>query len=115
MINQTVKLEIFIPTDCLDSLREALRSAGAGAFGNYDSVLSYSIVKGCWRPLAGANPYDGEIGELCERDEYKVEVCCRAENIEKTVSAIKAVHPYEEPVINIIPTLGNKYFDKTFL
>ena len=102
----TVKLEIFVPIDYLEKLRETLRAVGAGAFGNYDSTMSYSIVKGCWRPLPGADPYDGEIGVLCERDEYKIEVCCNAEDIEKTITAIKATHPYEEPVINVIPLVG---------
>jgi hypothetical protein len=41
-----VKLEIFIPPSCLEQLRITLRSVGAGAFGNYDSVLNYSRVKG---------------------------------------------------------------------
>ncbi|MCL2048844.1 MAG: cytochrome C biogenesis protein [Defluviitaleaceae bacterium] len=97
-----IKLEIFIPADYLEKLREALRSVGAGAFGHYDSTLSYSAVKGCWRPLLGANPYDGELGVLCERDEYKVEVNCNDDILEKTLEAIKTIHPYEEPVINII-------------
>jgi|GEM_PF-334840 len=104
-----VKLEIFIPTTHLEPLREALQSAGAGAFGNYDSTLSYSPVKGCWRPLAGANPYDGEIGKLCEEDEYKVEVNCPNEILQKVVDTIKAVHPYEEPVINVIPIMATTY------
>ena len=99
------KLEIFIPCSHLAVLRETLRSAGAGAMGNYDSTLSYSLVKGSWRPLLGANPYDGEIGVLTEADEYKVEVCCKTENIEQTVEAIRAVHPYETPVINVLPLL----------
>ncbi len=103
-----VKLEIFIPTSHFDVLREALRSAGAGALGNYDSTLSYSLVKGCWRPLPGADPYDGEIGILCEAEEYKVEVCCEAEKLEQTVRAIREVHPYEEPVINAIPLISLK-------
>ena len=33
----------------------------------------------------------------------KVEVTCRAERVEETVAAVKAVHPYEEPVINVLP------------
>jgi len=100
-----VKLEIFIPCSHFEILRETLRLAGAGSFGNYDSVLSYSTVKGCWRPLPGADPYDGEVGILSEADEYKVEVCCDKENLEKTINAIKAIHPYEAPVINAIPLL----------
>ena len=100
-----VKLEIYIPVTHLEPLRETLRSAGAGASEKYDSVLSYSPVKGCWRPLPGANPYQGEIDVLCEADEYKVEVCCPVENLGETVNAIKSVHPYEEPVINVIPLI----------
>ena len=100
-----VKLEIFIPVTHMEPLREALRSSGAGSFGNYDSALSYSHVKGCWRPLPGANPYNGEIGVLCEADEYKVEVCCLLSKLEQTIRAVKAIHPYEEPVINVIPLL----------
>ena len=98
-----VKLEIYIPISHLEQLRSTLRSVGAGAFGNYDSVLSYSRVKGCWRALEGADPHIGEVGVLCVQDEYKVEVCCQTENLEQTVRAIREVHPYEEPVINVIP------------
>ena len=105
-----VKLEIFIPTGFLGNLRETLRLAGAGALGNYDSVLTYSTVTGSWRSLPGANPFDGEIGVLCEREEYKVEVLCRMERLEETICAIKAAHPYEEPVINIIPLMDSGSF-----
>ena len=101
-----VKLEIYIPVSHLESLRETLRTIGAGAAGNYDSVLSYSLVKGCWRPLPGANPYEGEIGVLCEADEYKVEVCCTVEAYKQTIEHIRVVHPYEEPVINVIPLIA---------
>ncbi|MCL2286266.1 MAG: cytochrome C biogenesis protein [Firmicutes bacterium] len=101
----TVKLEIFVPKSHLVPLRDALRAVGAGVVGNYDSVISYSTIRGNWRPLPGANPYDGEVGVLCEGDEYKVEVRCLAAKLPETISAIKTVHPYEEPVINVIPLL----------
>ena len=100
-----VKIEIFIPCSHMGVLQEALRSVGAGAFGNYDSALSYSPVTGCWRPLEGANPYDGEIGELKYAEEYKVEVCVMEENLAKTIEAIRKVHPYETPVINAMRLL----------
>lgn len=94
-----------MPVTHLEQIAEALRSVGAGAIGNYDSVLSYSAVKGRWRPLPGANPYNGEIGKLSEVDEYKIEVCCRTADVEKTIRAVKSAHPYEEPVINTIPLI----------
>ena len=46
------------------------------------------------------------MGELCTATELKVEVTCRVADLEKTVAAVKAVHPYEEPVINAIPLLA---------
>lgn len=104
--SKMVKLEIFIPCSHLEILRETLQQAGAGATGNYDSALSYSMVKGCWRPLPGANPYDGKIGVLTEADEYKVEVCCKTENLNNTIQAIRIIHPYETPVINVIPLIN---------
>lgn len=97
------KLEIFAPEDCLDALQAALAQADAGHLGRYDSCLSYSLVTGCWRPLEGSRPYLGREGEVCRQREVKVEVTCRTEQVERVLAAVKAVHPYEEPVINVIP------------
>ena len=97
------KLEIFIPETHLEPLRKALLAVDAGHIGNYDGCLSYSRVTGCWRPLEGTTPYSGEEGEFCSEPELKVEVTCRTERVEETLTAVKAVHPYEEPVINVIP------------
>ena len=97
------KLEIFVPESHLEAVREALRRVDAGHIGRYDSCLSWHPVTGCWRPLEGATPWLGQAGELCSAPELKVEVTCRTEQAEAAVAAVKAVHPYEEPVINVIP------------
>lgn len=99
------KLEIFIPESHFPALQKALRDVDAGHIGRYDCCLSYSPVTGCWRPLSGTNPYIGKEGEISAAPELKVEVTCRTENARRTVEAVKAVHPYEEPVINVIPLL----------
>ena len=98
-----LKLEIFIPESHLKKLQQALRNVDAGHIGNYDSCLSYSKVMSTWRPLAGTQPYSGQIGTVSEEPEYKVEVTVAAERLEETVAAVREVHPYEEPVINAIP------------
>ena len=97
------KLEIFIPESHFAVLQKALQAVDAGHIGRYDCCLSYSRVTGCWRPLAGTDPYIGRENEISEEPELKVEVTCRTENTDRTVEAVKAVHPYEEPVINVIP------------
>ena len=100
------KLEIFIPESHFRVLQQALQEADAGHIGNYDSCLSYSRVTGTWRPLEGTHPYIGAEGEISEEPELKVEVTIRREQLTDVVNKIKTVHPYEEPVINIIPMLS---------
>ena len=97
------KLEIFLPQTHLEALARALQEVDAGHIGRYDCCLSYSPVISCWRPLEGASPYLGRPGEVSREPELKVEVTCRRERLEETLAAVKAVHPYEEPVINVIP------------
>lgn len=100
------KLEIFIPKSHLKQLQVALQRVDAGHIGNYDSCLSYSDVIGVWRPIDNAKPYIGELNQICEAPEIKVEVMILSDNLETTLSAIKEIHPYEVPVINIIPLLN---------
>ena len=100
-----LKLEIFIPESHFPMLQKALQDVDAGHIGNYDSCLSYSPVMGCWRPLPGTNPFIGKTNEVSCEPELKVEVTIRSEQLRNTIRAVKAVHPYEEPVINVIPVL----------
>ena len=97
------KLEIFIPETHLEALRQALLEVDAGHIGNYDGCLSYSPVTSCWQPLAGTSPYLGSVGRFSIEPELKVEVACRREQVDETVETVKRIHPYEEPVIHVIP------------
>lgn len=97
------KLEVFIPETHFNQLQHALQKVDAGHIGKYDCCLSYSKVIGTFRPLEGTHPYIGDQGEINQEPELKVEFCCKAENLSKTKAAIIEVHPYEEPVIDVIP------------
>lgn len=105
---QFCKLEIFIPKTHLSQLQSALQNVDAGHIGNYDSCLSYSEVIGTWRPLENAKPYLGKVDNISQEPELKVEVRILAENLNITLEAIKRIHPYETPVINIIPLLNGE-------
>ena len=100
-----LKLEIFIPETHLAQLQAALQKVDAGHIGNYDSCMSISRVIGTWRPLDGSDPYIGSTGEVSKEEELKVEVRIAAEQMKETMEAVKAVHPYEEPVIYVIPLI----------
>lgn len=45
-----------------------------------------------------------------ELAEYKLEVNCRRNLANEAMEVIRRVHPYEEPIINIIP-LVNRLFE----
>lgn len=104
-----VKIEIFIPEEYTNKLREGLNNIGALGVGNYDNVMSITKIKGYWRPLAGANPFDGTVGKISEADEDKIEFSTDIKNIENIIKTVKEIHPYEEPVINIIPLLNDRF------
>jgi hypothetical protein len=105
-----VKIEIFIPDEYVDTLRDELSKINVGRIGNYDHCISISRVRGYWRPLDGAKPFQGEIGIISEGTECKVEVNCRREDVNSALKVIRRVHPYDEPLINIFP-LANHLFD----
>lgn len=104
-----VKIEVYIPPEYVDALRDALNQAGAGRIGDYDHCISVTNVTGYWRPLADAKPFAGEIGAISKGSECKVEVRCRTSIVEAVLKAILEVHPYEEPVYNIVPLLNSLF------
>ena len=103
------KLEIFIPAENVDELLEALAAVHVGEIGNYDHCSSITQVQGTYRPLAGAHPAVGEVGKLFWGGECKVEVNCREEHLMDAINAVREVHPYEEPLINVIPLANARY------
>ncbi len=105
-----VKIEIFIPGEYIERLRDALSQVNVGHIGNYDHCISVTSVTGYWRPLAGANPYAGQVGQITSGSEYKVEVNAAHADIPAAIKVIRQIHPYEEPVINVIP-LANHLFE----
>ncbi|WP_147565938.1 cytochrome C biogenesis protein [Clostridium tyrobutyricum] len=110
---ENYKVETFVPEEYVTELRESLNEIGALSIGgNYDNCMSVARVIGYWRPLKGANPFEGKIGETSSEEECKVEFCCRSKVVENAIKTIRRVHPYEEPVINVFPLLNLvKYSD----
>src|SRR5262245_19553001 len=104
-----VKLEIFVPQEHALKILDELGRIGVGVIGNYDHCGALIPVRGFFRPLPGSNPFEGEEGKISEVAEYKLEVNCKRKLVKEAIQVIKSVHPYEEPLINIIP-LANHLF-----
>lgn len=104
-----IKLEIFVPHDYALKVRDQLAKIGVGVIGKYDHCFAMTQVTGYFRPLEGAKPFDGETGKIKVVTEYKIEVNCKRELVRDAIEAIKRVHPYEEPPINVIPLVNHLF------
>lgn len=96
------KIEIFIPAPYVEALLDALAAAGAGRVGPYERCASVTAVRGTWRPLPGAQPFQGEIGKTEWADEARVEMNCPRDRLAEAVAAARRAHPYEQPLINLV-------------
>ena len=101
------KLVFFVPESHLEEVKEAVFAAGAGKIGDYDQCCWQIKGQGQFRPLAGANPFIGQMvteadsGVLEKVEEYRVEMVCADSLIKKVVSALRSAHPYEEPAFDV--------------
>lgn len=101
-----IKIAVFTPISHGDIIRKALADAGAGSIGNYDFCSFTSVGTGRFRGLKGSKPFIGKAGKIEEVGEEKIETVCPKEMLGKVLEAVKAVHPYEEPAIDIYPLLN---------
>lgn len=95
------KLAFFVPVNDAESVKEAVFATGAGRIGDYEACCFQTLGQGQFRPLAGANPHLGQIGELERVEELKVELVCEDGLIQAAVAALKLAHPYEEPAFDV--------------
>lgn len=104
------KIVIFVPASHGDIIRKTLSESGAGHIGNYDFCSFTSKGVGRFSPMDNAKPFIGEIGKIEEVEEERIETICPYEKLGAIVAAIKKVHPYEEPAIDIYPLLNEGQF-----
>ncbi|MBO9539577.1 Nif3-like dinuclear metal center hexameric protein [bacterium] len=96
------KLIAWVPTDAAPELLDALWAAGAGRIGPYDQCSFKSEGEGTFRPLDGANPAVGSVGEHHQGPETRLEVLVPARVRGAVLRALHRVHPYEVPAYDVI-------------
>jgi len=100
---KTYKIVVYVPEADGAAVRGAMGEAGAGRIGNYD-YCSFTVKGlGRFRPLAGANPAIGAVGQLETVEEERIETVCAEARLKAVIKAIRAAHPYEEPAIDVYP------------
>ena len=97
------KLVVFVPAGDAAKVRDAITAAGAGTLGDYEACTFTSPGEGRFRPLSGANPTIGSVGDLETVEEVRIESILDRRLRGRVVAALLASHPYEEPAYDVIP------------
>ncbi len=92
---------MFVPPDALDAVRDALFAAGAGRVGNYERCSFFVAGTGTFLPGAAARPAIGRVGIEERVPELRLETVYPSERHDEVVAALRAAHPYEEPVFDV--------------
>ncbi len=84
-----------------DAVRQAIGDVGGGKTGNYiHCSFTYEGI-GRSLPQEGANPTIGQVGKLEAIPEQSIEVICEEEVTPQVIAAIKKVHSYDQPIIEV--------------
>ncbi len=96
------RIDFYVPESHLEDVLEAMFAAGAGRAGNYDRCCFVHRGLGRFRPLPGAEPRIGKVGEDAFVEEMKVELVCDDGTVPAAIEALIASHPYETPAYSVI-------------
>lgn len=102
---EQVMIVVGAPVEYGDKLLDAISSAGGGIIGEYTHCGFTSLGYGRFKPSESANPHIGDKEAINKQEEIRVESFCDRAVARAVVDAIREAHPYEEPVIYVIPLL----------
>ncbi|MEG0761329.1 Nif3-like dinuclear metal center hexameric protein [Chryseobacterium sp.] len=100
--NNLKQLNVYVPQEYSENVREALFAAKAGNIGFYDECSFTTKGAGTFRPIEGSVPFSGEQNIRENADEVMISVIFEAFKQHHIVSAMKNAHPYEEVAHQII-------------
>jgi len=93
---------VFVPRESADLVLAAMHDAGAGQVGDYDRAAFRSDGIGQFRPLEGADPAIGALGEIEQVVETRLELVAPRSSRECIREAMIAAHPYEEVAHGVV-------------
>ncbi len=97
---------VYVPREDAQKVMSAMHAAGAGALGNYEEGGFTSAGTGSFRPLLGANPTIGTVGEPEKVAETRIEMTSDRRLRGEIDAALRAAHPYEVPVIGVLEPIA---------
>ena len=101
------KLVVYVPLDNVDEVSDAIFKAGGGIIGEYSKCSTQTIVDGTFEGSGDSNPTKGKKNKFEQVTEVRIEVLVNSWELNSVITAMKSVHPYEEPAYDVL-ILKNK-------
>jgi hypothetical protein len=95
-----------VPESHIEPVLDAIAGAGGGHIGAYTHCAFTNPGVGRFRPEADADPFVGAKGEVNRVEEWRIESTCPLTNARAVVDAIRQAHPFETPVVYVLPLLN---------
>jgi hypothetical protein len=99
-----IEITVFVPTEAVEVLTEAVFATGAARYGNYTNVLWKSgpgIEQ--FTPLEGSSPTLGQIDKAETNASIQLMFSIPRDQklLERILAVTREFHPWEEPVIYV--------------
>jgi dinuclear metal center YbgI/SA1388 family protein len=98
-------LVTFVPEASVETVIDAVSAAGAGRVGEYERCSFRVAGTGTFRPMAGADPYSGVVGEDASEPETRLELTVPRSRVGAVIRALRDAHPYEEAAYHLMPVI----------
>lgn len=105
------KLVVFVPTDALEKLDEAIFKAGGGQIGNYSECHFRTEGVGTFKGNENSNPQIGTQNIRESVEEFRLEYLVSNYNLRTVLNAMHAAHPYEEVAYEMYPIQNSNQFE----
>jgi len=96
------KLTVYVPDSHLEPLKQALFAAGAGRLGDYAQCCWQVKGIGQFCALTSATPFIGQIDQLEQVEEWRVEMLLQEPDREAVIDALRKNHPYQTPAFDFV-------------
>jgi dinuclear metal center YbgI/SA1388 family protein len=100
---EMAKLVVFVPKPNVHDILDTLFAMDAGRIGRYAHCTFRCEGIGTFTPDTDAEPASGTPGTLNEAGEARIEVRLPVDAVDRVVSALKTVHPYETMAYDTYP------------
>lgn len=97
------KVTVFTPPERSGDILAAIAAAGGARIGEYRECSFRTAGTGSYRPSAAAAPWRGRAERLETVAETRLETVVARTIVPEVLRAIREVHPYEEPAVDVVP------------